>query len=324
MTEEVDALLGRVATELDRGGSAARVIAGSTLRITAGRSRGYDLDSVDIFFSRFLDPSSDQGSSWKSSSVGMGGAPVTVWQGGPAGNWFDRSRSFSDDCSDTWSRFDQLDGGYFRLRSSGATRRLHGEGDQVLVTTQTQFLYRWMAHGGRVTKKATVGDVSFTKRTVRPDPDTQARINEARYGGFSPAAHELGQSPGRKRSVYDLYDFEWVNERTGEITLWQFGTNFGRRALGMIEFSDGTLWRFPVRGNPFDRAIMTAVDLRGSACVRYRAPNSRSYLPGIPPLYLPALEIVVAPQLSLAPDRLLAITLAAPWLRGYFDGPGGR
>jgi hypothetical protein len=64
----------------------------------------------------------------------------------------------------------------------------------------------------------------------------------------------------------------------------------------MIGFSDGDWWRFPVRGKWLDRAIMTAVDISGSALIRYRARRYPNYVLTLgTALRLPTIEIVGAP-----------------------------
>jgi hypothetical protein len=113
---------------------------------------------------------------------------------------------------------------------------------------------------------------------------------------------------------------EWVDDQTDQVILSQLGSNVDHRATGMIGFCDGQWWRFPVRGDS-DWAVMTAVDLGGSAQVRYRVakyPGQRRTWNG---LFHRTIEIAVASQFHLRPDRLLAIALSAPWLTGYFDRP---
>jgi hypothetical protein len=328
-TNDVDELLSRVASEIDRGGSPAQTVERASLRTSRGRNRGYDRDSVDIFFTRFLEQLPEQTSP---SNHGTPSSAYSTWQAEPAGNWSDGNRPFSDDCAEAWSRFDQLTGTRLRLTRSGLNRQLMGETNQVLATTRPQ---RFTV--GRIGRTAMLGEILYARRPAA-DPDMATRMRGAHYGMFSAKAHELrlprgsgsgGRGPG-STWVQRLYflggwePMEWVHGRTGEVTLKQLGSNFDRRADGMIGFSDGEWWRFPVRGRWLDRAIMTAVDRRASALVRYRVrkyPN-RFVTAGVP-LHLPTIEIVVAPGLTLREDRLLAIALSAPWLRGYFDRPGG-
>ena len=228
----------------------------------------------------------------------------------------------------------------------------------MLVTTRPRRLT-----SGRFTNNAAVGDADFRRQSVQPEPDIQMRILEASDGVFSPKARTLRHSqtsaierndsppkveggqptspPDKRRLRDDLSSLnarvdrwaarfappacvDWVDDRTGRVILRQLGSNFDHRAVGMIGFSDGGWWRFPVRGEWIDRAVMTAVDASGLAQVRYRVRRYPSKLFTLDtPLHLPTIEIAVAPQSSLRPDRLLAIALSAPWLRGYFDRPGG-
>jgi hypothetical protein len=327
-TEGVDGLLRRVAAELDQGGSPASIIESAILPTATGFSRGYDRDSVDIFFGQFLESQPERG-----GSVSAGGALETTWQLDPTGNWFDRNRSFSDDCAERWAGFEQLSGPRLRFIRVKGNRQLRDQADRVLVTVRPR---RFSADGGtvsRFTKTASVGEVSFRRHSVKANPDLALRAWEARYGTFSPQANGLRQSRnfaadggqwrpkvGRRR-LKPPSCVEWVDGLTDQVTLCQLGSNFDQRAAGMIGFSDGQCWRFPVRGSS-DRAIMTAVDLGGSAHVRYRVgkyPGQRRTWNG---LSHPTVEIAVVSHFHLRPDRLLAIALSAPWLTGYFDRPG--
>ena len=86
MTEKVDELLDRVATEVDRGGSAAEIVEQTTLQTAAGRQKGYDRDGVDIFLSQFLTPQSELMSSSQMGSQSSGSALGPIGQGDPSGN----------------------------------------------------------------------------------------------------------------------------------------------------------------------------------------------------------------------------------------------
>jgi hypothetical protein len=108
-------------------------------------------------------------------------------------------------------------------------------------------------------------------------------------------------------------------DATGTPILYTSGAHFNRDARGSISFPDQRWLRFPVRGTKPANAIMTAVDEAGNSVVRYKL---------IPPgpgftLRRRNVEITVHPGWELTDELVLAIAISAPWLRTYFQQPGG-
>jgi DivIVA domain-containing protein len=296
---QVNALLDRVAAELDAGRPAGPLIANATFQ---RRLRGYDTGGVDWFLEQLRrreDPAEADrmnADPWRD----LAADPYCIRRepGELAGRIAAPSKQA---CADAWRDFGQQPGTQLRGVQTGALRgELRTAERHPIVTVRR----------GWRSATVTVGGRTFTWRRVARSsrPGIAETISRDRPVA---AAHMLErpadyQDPLRKQLL----------DETGIPILYTAGTHIDRSAGGFIKFPGQRWLRFPVRGTSRADAIMTAIDQAGNKVARYRlAP----YETGL----RKATEITVHPGQQLTDELALAITASAPWLRSYFMSGGG-
>jgi DivIVA domain-containing protein len=284
-TSQVNALLDRIAAELDAGRPAGPLIA----RATFGRQqfRGYAVGPVDWFLEqlrRHEDPAeADRRNAdpWRD----LAADPYCIRR--KPGDQAGRIRAPSkQECRDAWQDFGRPPG--TRLQWARGKLRI-AEQQQTIVTVRT----RWtkttaVTASGRTfnRKLARLSGLEITLSIDRDQPGTPARLGS--------------QVP--QRSDRDIYGAQFLDE-TGEPALYSGGGSVTR----FITFpGQRQLW-FPIRGTAPANAIMTAVDQDGNKVARYRLVKKKT-------------EITVHPGQQLTDELALALAESAPWLRQKFAG----
>jgi hypothetical protein len=127
----------------------------------------------------------------------------------------------------------------------------------------------------------------------------------------------------RRNFIYDrISHHELVDSEGSTVMSWR-GSHYAGKA-GTVLTIGSTDYVFPIRGSKYRaKTVMSAVQVGGSAlpiarfrltCGWYRAAQGSSPRP---------VEVVAMPSSLSTHHMALMIALASPWLRSYFDSPGG-
>ena len=321
----VNELLDRVAVELDAGRPAGPLIESATFP----QRSGYEADAVDWFFGQLLahpggpGPAGPSGDPWPQFAV----ADYFTWSGPgdlarrsaeqpwvARGNYNSQVRKyFEQDCRTAWGDFGQLPGTSLWWGRAGWRRVLRTAEGQTLASLQGNALaslsMQMWSQGSSRFLTISAGGKRFTfQKTGRAQSSSPraaeiaARSNRDIVGHFAP--------PGSAGSLANPRE---LADETGTPILYISGSNSDLNSSACITFPDQRWLRFPVRGTEPGNAIMTAVDEAGNRAVRYRAPGRIGS----------GIEITVHPHRELTDELVVAIAISAPWLRVYFQRPGG-
>ncbi|HEV2377700.1 MAG TPA: hypothetical protein VGS19_36750 [Streptosporangiaceae bacterium] len=337
---EVRDLLNRVAAEIDAGRAAGPLIQSATFRRNWALSRGwgYDVDGVDWFLGQLLACPGDYELSGQSEDPwrGHGVSSERVDDGFSSRGSADRALAFLHrfllggpfpaQCRDAWRDLPQLPGTRLWWGRTGVGRyELRTARQQTLAClprprTQGRGRASHLPFGvwddGPPMSVSAAGK-SYTLKSADHEDERPPLVAEiatrslrdclghfARNGPALPTLRGMGFP-----AVRELAD------DTGLAVLYTSGDNFFGRAYARISFQGGRWLRFLVRGTRLSNAIMTAIDQDGQRVARYRAVG------GIHKRRRQSVEITVKPNWTLSAERILAITMSAPWLSSYFDQP---
>jgi DivIVA domain-containing protein len=235
---QVNALLDRIAAELDAGRPVGPLIANAMF--ASDSFVGYEAGAVDWFLER-LRHREDPADPWRD----LAADPYYIRRepGDPAGRV---ARPSKQECRDAWESFGRQPG--TRLQSVRGELRTE---DQQMVVTVTGL-------GWRKSVAVTAGGRTFQGRRV---PGSWRDIIQAigRDHPSTPAHLE------RRADHRDIYLRQFLQE-SGEPVLYTGGGPVAR----YIKFPGQRWLRFPVRGTGLANAIMTAVDQGGNKIARYR------------------------------------------------------
>jgi DivIVA domain-containing protein len=320
---EVDALLRRVAAELDAGRPAGPLIENATLRARPGE-RGYDVDAVDWFLNQLLVGPEDaelpgiSADPWRDLAVTQftrsedssdPAKQVKYWQ----------KDLFAEECANAWRDFGQLPGTY--LRWGWAERvlflpvrhELRTAEQQAIASREEEFTGTTFRAGGRsfTYRKTSVPFRSAPNAWSPGVAELADRSWRDSTGHFAAKPMSSRTHRNLARQVHELVD------ETGAPILYTSGINFAGSAGACVTFPDRRWLRFLVRGTKRADAIMTAVDQAGNRVARYRKTS------GNIPRKWGSVEIAVHPHQKLTDELVLAIAISAGWLNSYFDIPSG-
>jgi hypothetical protein len=159
------------------------------------------------------------------------------------------------------------------------------------------------------------GDERYSLRLVDQDRRSH-RIQDPNVAAVQALTHRTALDSGRKRVGPDsktkpVQVQQLTCELSGQPVLWTSGTNYDHEATGLIAFPGARSLQFPVYGIKARSAIMVAVDQSDVRRVLYQqaAPHFKE------------VSVIVNPADELSEELLLAITLSAPMLKGFFTSP---
>jgi DivIVA domain-containing protein len=317
---EVDALLRRVAAELDAGRPAGPLIENATFRERRIQGRGYDIDAVDWFLDQFLlhpvptEPAGTSADPWRDLAVAQltrSGAGAAAEP--PARQPRNLRKYLARECGNAWHDFGQAPGMHLLWGRAGRGRLWAARYELRTAEQQT------IASRDRRPRTVSAGGRSFAykKTNIRPvDAWPQDLAGPAARSWRDQTGHFAGKTRSSKTQGWARPVGELTDE-TRKPILYTCGKNFGHRAYACVTFPDQRWLRFWVRGTESGNAIMTAVDQAGNRVARYRK------APGDPRWQRAEVEITVHPDRKLTDELVLTIAISAEWLKSYFSSPGG-
>jgi hypothetical protein len=182
--------------------------------------------------------------------------------------------------------------------------------------------------------------------STRDEEKLLATINEGTRKPLMPASRSVRQAEGlrwvRKVSITHgpVYQsqlrgrwFRWgrffVDADSGEPAVKIVGSHNNRTAGGRVQVlsrpspyrAGPEIWQFPVEGIQLKSAVMTAVDDRGNAMMRFRRTASlkgriigRTRVVGDDA----GIDVVLSPGLRPSSELVLIASVASPWMISYF------
>ena len=304
-TSQVNALLDRIAAELDAGRPAGTLIASEAFE-QRPFARGYNAGAVNWFLEQLWrreDPAEADrmnADPWRD----LAADPYCIHRepGDPVGHV---ARPSKQACADAWNHFARQPGTRLSWVRTGYLRaELRAADQRAVASFRGWLLSATLTVGGRtftwirVTKSSWPGIAT----TISPEyPYAAAHMRKRQ------AENQTGDNNPR---MYQLRD------ETGIPVLYTAGRHINRSAGGYIKLPGQRWLRFPVRGTSRTNAIMTAVDQEGNKVARYRLIHYGSSLRR-------STEITVHPDQRLTDELALAIAVSAPWLYLYFYQEGG-
>ena len=106
-------------------------------------------------------------------------------------------------------------------------------------------------------------------------------------------------------------DREVVEPATGRVLFRIVGQHFARRAGTEIRFPDSRRIAFPVRCDGVENAVMSGIDASGESLLHLRRTDRHEN----------DVQVSISPGITLSPETLCLITIAASLFNQYFEYP---
>lgn len=291
----VDALLERIAADVDAGRSVGPLIVGATFPVLRRREtrRGCDVGAVEWFLEqlRQRENPAEAADPWRD----LAADPYTVRRDSsfPGGRVAAPSK---EECTDAWCDFNRPPGTRLALCGTGPWR-----GELRTITGQTILTARTGPH----TTSLSLGGRTYIQR----------RVTRSSWPDIAPTiSHTLPTAPAHQLERYteSRINLRWrYLDETGRPILYATNSHGYHYACGYIKFPGQRWLRFPVRSTRRANAIMTALDQDGHKVARYRITPYTAVMHRM-------IEITIHPDQQLTTELALAIAISAPWIRSYF------